>query len=308
MGNTTPSSLTYLVSTLLGVLAGGLILQFATRWLAGFKPKYLTALLAVFAGDLMALAIGLVVGFFIGIITKKADATGGELAFIMLGGFFAQAGVYTLIIRDSDKKPISYGKACLAALFQVVFAAAILALVLSATSINKNNQTSAIAENTPRQIQNVANEKQNDIDKITVFEVSLFTGPDVLYGTNYVSLTSLQGRVKNGSSKTITKMAVKLLIYDSNNNQIDTLPVEIIGGHTLFSSFAGIYSSRPIIGDTPKLAPGDTISPSIGQPSELEAGDVKPFTANIPVSSETRIPAGFKYSCVIDTNKIQFQP
>jgi len=137
MGNTSSAILIYLCSTIVGILLGALVLQFATKWVAGFKPKYPIALLAQFVSYLACYAIGFLVGFCVVTVTK-AQLTGATMFFILFGCFFAQTAFYALIIKDTDRKPLPYGKACLVSLIQVIFAAAILAAIFGVMTINKN--------------------------------------------------------------------------------------------------------------------------------------------------------------------------
>ena len=142
MENTSSAFLIYLCSTIVGIFLGALVLQFATKWVAGFKPKYPVALMAAFIGFLASFAIGFLVGFFVG-MANKGQLTGTAMVFILFGGFFAQTGFYALIIKDADRKPLPYGKACLVSLIQVVFAAAILAAVWGAMTITNSIQATA---------------------------------------------------------------------------------------------------------------------------------------------------------------------
>lgn len=149
--NTSSTILVYLFSVAGGLLLGALVLQFATKWVAGFKPKYSIALLAQFFSYLACYAIGFLVGFCVVTVTK-AQLTGATMVFILSGCFFAQTGLYTLLIKDADRKPLSFGKACLVSLIQVIFAAAILAAIFGVMTIHKNVKTNAAANDVKREM------------------------------------------------------------------------------------------------------------------------------------------------------------
>jgi|CZKV01.1.fsa_nt_gi hypothetical protein len=195
--------------------------------------------------------------------------------------------------KRKQGEPFPFAKACfvllgLILLVLVIFGVAILAAISDGKMTNKNNKADTVAQNVNNTVPNNANEKEKVAAEIQVFDVSLFSESDLMNGTNFVRLTNLQGRVKNGSSKIINAVAVKLLIFDSGNTQIDTISVDVVGGLSFDNKFEPINA--------------------IGQPSQLAPNDVKPFKADVPLTLETRIPIGFRYSYSVDANKVNFKP
>ncbi len=248
-----------------------------------------------------------------------ASLLGSIIPGIIVG--FVSYGWEVWRARRKQGEPFPYGKACFVLLIlvlfiQVIFGAAILAAISGGKTINKNVRANDAANNTsifiptagnrsdgPKQladadINETKAEKSQVIASLNVSDISLFSETDALNGTNYVRLTYLRGRIKNGSSKTITGVALKLLIFDSSTNefsfstnQIDTISVSVVGGWAFYE----------VNGKT-------SYEPSIDEPSQLDPNDVKPFRADVPQTFESRIPVGFRCSYAIDDDKVYFKP
>ncbi len=242
--------------------------------------------------------------------------------------------------RSRESEPFPYAKACFVLLIfvlliQIIFGAAILTAMSDVRTINGYVRTNAVAtggnfridpatggsefdgrktslsyfEQALRAEKDAAagtvnkakEENPQVIANLNVSDISLFSEPDMPNGTNYVRLTNLQGRIKNGSSKTITGVALKLCIFDSSTNeaglstnQIDTISVDVVGGWTIFGPDGNEGKS--------------SFMPAFGQPSQLDPNEVKPFKADVPQTFATRIPVGFRYSCSVDGDKVHFKP
>jgi len=69
-----------------GIVLGAFLVQLATNWLAGFKPKYGTAILAATLGNLASFGIGFVIG--IAIENNKGEVTGSVTLWLLVIGFF----------------------------------------------------------------------------------------------------------------------------------------------------------------------------------------------------------------------------
>lgn len=120
MDNATASLLGYLFGSAVGIFLGAIIVQFAIKWLAGFKPAYSTTLLAVFVSYLACFAVGFVIGLVIG--ANKGEAAGGSTILILIACFFVQAGCYSMMLKSPEGVALSFGEACLVTLIQVVVA------------------------------------------------------------------------------------------------------------------------------------------------------------------------------------------
>ena len=112
---------------------------------------------------------------------------------------------------------------------------------------------------------------------LKVFDLSLSYEPDPVNGTNYVEFTTLRGRIKNDSSKNITSLTLKIIVFDSNTNQIDTIPVLVCGSLTGYN-----------------LLP------------QINSNEVKSFY--VFARGGDRIPTGFSFNCVVDGDTLEFQP
>ena len=122
-----------------GIVVGAFLIQFATNWLAGFKPKYGTAILAATLGNLASFGIGFVSR--IAIDNNKGEVTGSVTLLLLVIGFFVQAAFYSFMLKDPAGVALGYGRACLVTLIQVAVAAvalgAIYLMALGAIALSK---------------------------------------------------------------------------------------------------------------------------------------------------------------------------
>ncbi len=129
----------YFVAVSFGIIFGALVLRFSVKWVVGpaCRLPYALAFIAVVAGYLVNFAIGFLVGFCVGTVN------GGQLpawvmVFILVAGFFAQSGIYAAII-NTERAPVSYGKACLLSLIQLSFAGLILAAISGIVALSRES-------------------------------------------------------------------------------------------------------------------------------------------------------------------------
>jgi hypothetical protein len=113
----------YLVGALFLIPTGALIAKYATAWIAGFRPRFMKALISTF---LAYLAINLV-GFTFLLIEGFAEPPKGLQVLVGLG-VLSCCHVYLLRSEAGDR--LSPGKAVLVALCQVFGAMIMLMLVL----------------------------------------------------------------------------------------------------------------------------------------------------------------------------------
>jgi hypothetical protein len=58
---------------------------------------------------------------------NNGHLTGDTMIIILIAGFLAQSSFYVIIIKDSNRRPLPYSKACLASLIQIIFSTLIFA-------------------------------------------------------------------------------------------------------------------------------------------------------------------------------------
>jgi hypothetical protein len=116
------------IGAAIGALIGAIFVRIATKMAAGFTPPYGTAYLAAFLGYAASLVLGFVIGLVIGASGQTLD--GGGTVLIMIIGFFVQAAVYASLLKHPETGNISYGKACLVSLIQLVMAAVIIGVIV----------------------------------------------------------------------------------------------------------------------------------------------------------------------------------
>lgn len=115
----------------IAVLIGALVVQFVTSKLAGFRPPYGTAALASLLGYLASYAIGFVVAF--AVTSNKVEITGSITVVTLVFGFFAQAAIYSFMIKSHKGKPLGFGRACIVSIVQVVVAGLIIGAMMFMT-------------------------------------------------------------------------------------------------------------------------------------------------------------------------------
>jgi hypothetical protein len=106
-----------LAGTAGAIFGGALVAMFATRWLAGFTPKYWRMLLCIFTATVAAWAIGFVLGTLLR--NNQAEVSGTVVLSASILGFFVQSGFYSMMITDPQGGTLKFGKSCLVTLVQV---------------------------------------------------------------------------------------------------------------------------------------------------------------------------------------------
>jgi hypothetical protein len=120
MGNTTGAWLGFLAGCLAGSFISALIIQYATKWVAGFRPSYKQALLAAFLAYIACYVIGGAIGFLI--VMSGSKVSGASMVLITIAGFLVQAAFYSMMVKSPEGMALSFGKACLVCLIQIVVA------------------------------------------------------------------------------------------------------------------------------------------------------------------------------------------
>lgn len=104
--------LPYVVGSICGVFLGALVVVYATKWIAGFKPRYPRALLSTFVAFLAANVFVVVlssIGFF-------DSSTNGMRAAI---GWGALTCSHITFVRSDSGQSLSGGKAMLLSIVQI---------------------------------------------------------------------------------------------------------------------------------------------------------------------------------------------
>lgn len=106
------------IGAAIGAFYGALIIQLGTKVVAKFKIHYRKAYIAAFLGY----AASYIVGFVLGTLFAKAGIgfNFGVILFFMTVGFLTQAAVYSLVIKTPEGDSLSFSKACLVSLIQVL--------------------------------------------------------------------------------------------------------------------------------------------------------------------------------------------
>ncbi|MBD3337654.1 MAG: hypothetical protein GF353_01010 [Candidatus Lokiarchaeota archaeon] len=126
-----------IIGAAIGALIGALIVQLACKMVVKFKPPYGIAYKATFLGYVASVLVGFVGGFVIG--ASGQQFTGTSIILLMAIGFFVQAAIYAHLIKHPETGAISFGKACIVSLIQLIFGAlligGIVLVVMTVTSI-----------------------------------------------------------------------------------------------------------------------------------------------------------------------------
>lgn len=101
-----------------GAFYGALIIQIGTKLVGKFKFPYKKAYLTAFIGYVASY----IVGFLLGLLFAKAGMgfNNAVLLFFMTVGFLTQAAVYSYMIKTPEGVSLSFSKACLVSLIQVL--------------------------------------------------------------------------------------------------------------------------------------------------------------------------------------------
>lgn len=119
-GNIWPS----LFGMAIGSVVAALIVQLFGKMVVGFRPRFTPTYFAAFIGSVASVIIGFVVA--LGVAEAGGTVDGAVMVLAGVIGFFAQAGVYVLFLRKADGTGITYGRACLIALVQLVVGGVLL--------------------------------------------------------------------------------------------------------------------------------------------------------------------------------------
>jgi len=112
----------YLLGALFVVPIGALIAKYATAWIAGFKPRYLKALMSTFVAYVAANAIGFAL-HELGALENLPPSTQ------LIIGWGALSWSHVTFLRSDEQVRITPGKAMIVAICQI-FGAAITFLMI----------------------------------------------------------------------------------------------------------------------------------------------------------------------------------
>jgi len=121
-----------LLAGLFGILVGVFLIRIATRLAAGFTPVFRIALMASALSYLLSLMVGEGLQMATGQRMTTPDAA--SILLILAIGFFIQAAVYSVVLRDPLGNRVSMGKACAISCVQMAIVAIfgfLLVLVMS---------------------------------------------------------------------------------------------------------------------------------------------------------------------------------
>jgi hypothetical protein len=113
----------YIFAIVVVVPVGALIAQFASRWLARFRPRYLRALVSTVVAYAIVNGAGWIASFF-------GSQSRSQRTFQVLAGLAALACSHRYFLRSDAGDRLSPGQAFLVALCQIVGATLVLLLVL----------------------------------------------------------------------------------------------------------------------------------------------------------------------------------
>lgn len=99
-----------LLAGLLGILVGVFLIRIATRLAAGFTPAFRVALMASALSYLLSLFVG--EGLQMATSQRIMTTDAASILLILAIGFFIQAAVYSVVLRDPLGNRVSMGKAC----------------------------------------------------------------------------------------------------------------------------------------------------------------------------------------------------
>lgn len=105
-----------------------LIVQYATRLVAGFTPTYWVAYRAVFVSYVASFAAGFFVTYLL--MSQGVPTSPEAQVLIMIMGFFIQAVLYGVLLVSPIDGPIGFLKGVLISLIQLVVALVLTAIFL----------------------------------------------------------------------------------------------------------------------------------------------------------------------------------
>lgn len=115
----------YTVGLIVAVPVGALIVNYATSWIAGFRPRYVSAVLSTAVAYLAVIAIGLGIGE-LGGLKDAASARGLQL----LTGLGALSCTHVAFLKSATGESLAPAKAIFVAVLQIVGTVIVLFTVL----------------------------------------------------------------------------------------------------------------------------------------------------------------------------------
>lgn len=117
-------------------LIAGFILQYSVKWIAKFKPKYITALKANIYVWISGILLSVLYGFIEGYRGETSGAQfsqsrgWGSLLFVFIIELFIATAVYSYTLKHMEKKPVTLSQASLITIAQaVVYIVAVIIII-----------------------------------------------------------------------------------------------------------------------------------------------------------------------------------